>query len=106
MDDRRVIKFFKIDKNTAAQHEMVQAIANTRIRLLGYAIIADALVDVTWRSAATDKSGPLGAGANGGVSYPGTQDSPALETAAGEALNLNLAGAVQVSGHGTYVEIT
>ena len=44
--------------------------------------------------------------ANGGLAPTGDPTCPLFETAAGELLNLNLGGAVQVSGHVTYQEIT
>lgn len=68
-----------------------------------YLIVAAAAVTATWKSGSTEKSGPIALAANGGVAAPGgSPETRWLETAAGEALVLNLGGAVSVGGHVTY----
>jgi hypothetical protein len=68
-------------------------------------LVANAAVNAKWQSAtAGDKSGLLYLAANGGVVAP---ESPRgyFETAAGEALQLNLSAAVAVGGHISYCEV-
>ena len=65
---------------------------------------AHAAVDVTFKSGSTSVTGAFGLGANGSMSYAGAPDAPAFETARGNALILNLSGAVQTSGHVSYTE--
>lgn len=106
MNGERKVKFAAINKATLAEHTIVAAVANKRIRVINYTLIADALVDATWKSNTTALTGPLGFPANGGCSPQGDQKSPQFETAAGEALVLSLTAAVQVSGHLAYVEVS
>jgi hypothetical protein len=98
------LKYAKIDCALATDNEIVAAVSGKRITVCGYAVIGDGAVDAKFRSGTTDLTGPFGLAANGGVSYGGNQGSPAFQTAKGAALNLNLSGAVQASGHVTYVE--
>lgn len=77
--------------------------APARIRVLGYTLVAAGAVTARWKSgAATNKSGPMSLGANGGVSVSVGQGS-LFSCAAGQALVLNLGAAVAVAGHVSYV---
>ena len=79
--------------------------SGNKIRVLAYVLVASAAVSVKWRSASTDKTGAMALAANGGVSS-GYSPVGHFETAANEALNLNLSGAQQVSGHIAYYVTT
>lgn len=97
----------KIAATDANANAIVAAVAGRRIKVLDYVLVADAAVKVKWQSASTDISGLMNLAAAGyGVSSPGATNSlqsvPKLMTAAGEALNLHLSGAVVVGGHLTY----
>jgi hypothetical protein len=86
---------------SANANEIVAATAGKKIKVMSYVLVADGAVTASWKSATTVKSGAMSLAANGGVAVPaGTV--PILETAAGEALNLFLGGAVGVRGHITY----
>jgi hypothetical protein len=97
-------KFAVIAASSAGATAVVAAVTGKKVRVLSYALLAAADVNVKWQSAASDRSGLLYLAARGGVSVP---HSPVghFETAAGEALNVNLSGAVAVGGHLTYVEV-
>lgn len=99
------IKYAAIAEASSGNNEVVAAVTGKAIRVLAYVLVANDAVNAKWRSANTDKSGLLYLAANGGVAATGAPDIPLLETAAGEALNLNLSGAVAVGGHVTYVEV-
>lgn len=76
-----------------------------KIRVVSYVIVANAAVNVKFQShTAGDLTGLLYNAANGGVAAP---FSPVgwFETVAGEALDINLSGAVAVGGHLTYTLI-
>lgn len=90
--------------NTAASGDtaIVAANASNKVKVVSYVLVATGAVGVKWRSAANDRSGAMALGANGVVSAIGSDDAHLLETAVGEALNLNLSAAVQVSGHISY----
>jgi uncharacterized protein YgiB involved in biofilm formation len=93
-----------IAASSSGDNAIVAAVTGKRIRVLAYALIANAAVNAKWRSASTDVTGLLYLAANGGVAA-GFEGMGCFQTAAGEALNLNLSGAVAVGGHLTYVLI-
>jgi hypothetical protein len=98
-------KFAVISASSSGDNAVVAAVVSKKIRVLSYDLAAAADVTAKWKSgAATDLSGPKPFGAKGGMVK---NFSPAghLETASGEALNLNLNGAVAVGGELTYIEV-
>lgn len=97
-------KFAAIAASASGDNPIVAVVAGKKIRVLSYVLMANGAVNAKWRSATTDKSGLLYFAANGGAVAPHTPVGH-LETAAGEALNLNLSGAVAVGGHVTYIEV-
>jgi len=101
-----VPKYAAIDCASSGDNTIVAAVAAKKIVVTNYLMIAAAAVDATWYSASggTALSGAMSLPANGGAA-PGPVGHPCMETVAGEALVLNLGGAVQVSGHLTYVEV-
>lgn len=102
------IKSAPIAVSSSGDNTIVTAVAGKKIRVLGYVLVANAAVNTKWKSGAgTDKTGLLYNAANGGVSAPVVGDPSEVfwfETAAGEALVLNLSGAVAVGGHVVYLE--
>lgn len=80
--------------------------AGKKIRVLAYCLRANAAVNWKWQSASTDKTG---LSYNGGAGEGEAPSAPAgawlFETAANEALNINLSGAVAVGGFVVYVVI-
>lgn len=98
-----------INTTTIGANTIVAAVVGKKIRLLNYVIAVAAQVAVTWKSDATALSGPiilvLGSPlvASAGESMP-VGMVPLMATATGEALVLDLAAGVQVSGHITYYE--
>lgn len=97
------VKFASISTASSGYTSLVSAVTGKKIRVLSYAIVASAAVTVQFASASTAKSGAMSLDANGGVSAQAQQGL--FETASAEALRLNLGGAVQVSGHLSYVEV-
>lgn len=69
--------------------------ASARIRVVSASIIVDGANDVKFQSASTDISGLMAFAANGGIVLPFNEHGW-VETAAGEALNLNLSAATAV----------
>lgn len=96
---------------SSGANEIVAAVAGYRIRVMGGHFVCDAAVTVTWKSATTALSAASSYAANGGpvlpiVPWPRADVLPPdgwLETAAGEALNMVLGGAVGVRGWLKYV---
>jgi len=75
---------------------VVAAVAGTTYRILAWRLTIASAVNLTWKSGSTAISGVYVFG-SGGVDE-GLMPFQAYETAAGEALNLTLSGAVRVSG--------
>lgn len=97
------LQFAKIDTAASGNTSLVATPgASKKIVVRSYLLIAGAAVNVKFRSANTDLTGALPLAANGGASAPGNPELAWFETAANEALNINLSGAVQVSGHIAY----
>ena len=96
-------KYASISASSSGDNAIVAAVTSKKIRVLSYVLTASAAVNAKWRSATTDKSGLLYLDAKGGVAAAENHGG-LLETASGEALNLNLSSAVAVGGHVSYVE--
>jgi hypothetical protein len=94
----------KIDVATAADHELVAAVAGLRMRVLSLTLTAANTVTITWKSGATQLSGAMTLVAGVPLTLP---YNPVgwLESAAGESLVLALGGGVQVSGVLTYEKV-
>lgn len=95
--------FAKVDVSSSGDNSIVAAAGGSlKIKVVSYVLVADAAVNVKWRSATTDLMGAAAFAANSGVSASGSPGSWLLETAANVALNLNLSGAIGVRGHICY----
>ncbi len=98
-------KFAAINASEAGDTAVVALVASKRIRMIRYSLVCGGAVTVTWKSSTAGAiSGPMAFAANGGISEP---EAPRgiCQTAVGEALVLNLGGAVAVGGWLTYVEV-
>lgn len=93
-----------IAASSSGNNEIVAAVAGKSVRVHGYVLVANGDVDAKFRSAdAADLTGAMPMGAKGGgVAAPWAGEAGWFQTAAGEALNLNLSGAVAVRGHLVY----
>jgi hypothetical protein len=99
-------KFATISASASGNTTLVAAVTSKKIRVLQYRFQAGADVDVKFRSAsAGDLTGAMSAGAKGGGGGAAYCPVGLFETTSGEALQINLSSAVQVSGHLVYAEI-
>jgi hypothetical protein len=81
-------------------------VAGKRLLVLSYALVASGAVAVKFKSGTgTDLSGAMAMSANGTLTGSLNKYGH-VATNVGQALVLNLSGAVQVSGHITVLEIT
>jgi len=97
-----------ISCSSSGDNQIIAGVTGRRIRVCGYVLSGGGNVAAKWRSATTDKTGLL----NVSVVNPFTVGMPSLggigepfgwfDCATGEALNLNLSGAVAVGGHVLY----
>lgn len=96
---------------TSGDNSLVAAVAGKRIRVLGFFGLAAAAVNLYFTSAAAGtvifggSTNKIALPANGGFVLPEAPDGW-METVAGEALILNLSGAVVVSGGVIYQELS
>lgn len=104
--NNREIKYAVISGATSGNNTLVAAVTGKKIRVLSYAIVAAGAVTVRFESGAdgTALSGVMSLAANGGLSCS-FNEGGWFETAAATLLNMELGGAVQVSGHLSYIEV-
>lgn len=98
-------KYAKIAASSSGNNAVVAAVAGKKIRVLRWGLTAAGAVSVKWVSgAATDLTGvrKLTEFASAGGAYC---PIGVFETAAGDALNVNLSVAMSVGGELTYVEV-
>lgn len=92
-----------ISAATLGDNTVVAAITGKKIQVIGFGLVATAANTVKFKSGAgTDLTGGMALAANGGLSAPSDRNTVEFETAAGQALVLNLSAATQVSGWVTY----
>ncbi len=97
-------KFAKIAASSSGDNTVVAAVTGKKIRVLRWGLTSNGTVSAKWRSNTTDVTGPryLVQYASAGGSY-----CPVgiFETAAGEALSINLSAAVACGGELAYIEV-
>lgn len=99
----KTLQFASISTAASGATALVAAAGGTlKIKVVSYALVAAGAVAVKFQSGGTDITGAMSLAANGGVACPGQPSAHLFETAANTALNINLGGAVQVSGHLAY----
>jgi hypothetical protein len=100
------VKYAIINAAALGNTQLVAGVATKKLRVLSFRYVADADVSVKFRSAtAGDLTGAMATGAKGGGGGAAFSSAGHFETVAGEALQINLSGNVQVSGHLAYVEV-
>ncbi len=90
---------------SATDNEIVAAVANKRICVVDWNCMAAGTTTITWKSGATAISGGYPLVANVGISVNHSVPDFSLKTSMGQALNLALSAAEQVSGYLTYYEL-
>lgn len=99
-------KFAKITASSSGATTIVSAVTSKKIRVLKWSLVANAAVNAKWQShvTPTDLTGLHYLAANGGIAEPFCPVG-LFETVSGEALDINLSGAVAVGGSLVYVEV-
>ena len=98
-----VPQYATIAATTSGNTPVRAAVAGKKIRVLHAYAKANGAVTVKFQSATTDITGSANLSAAGDDYKPGGSLAGLFETAAGEALNVNLSAIVTVGGHVTYV---
>jgi len=101
-----VIKRAVIDAASSGNNEVVAAVASKKIRVHNVVLLSAGTVTVRFESAAdgTALTGQMQLTAQTGFA-PGFDPTGHFETVAGQALNLELSGAISVDGWITYQEV-
>ena len=100
---RTVISTF-VNASALGSTAVVNAIAGKSIRVVSAAIVTTLANNVKFLSAATDISATWPLGANGGIVLP-YNDHGWVQTAEGEALNINLSVATATGVHIEYIAV-
>lgn len=97
------VRFASVDVATAGDNTIVAGVAGRRIQLVHYLLNPQGAVNLFWRDGAGGAalSGTIVFGAAGFLDTGNAEGL--LATSDGNALVLNLSGAVQVSGHISYM---
>lgn len=101
--------YTKVTTATSGNNQIVAGVANKKIRVVAYVLVADSAVSVYWADGTTAVSGAMKMAT--GIPIPGNPmlfaDGDGVqghfETSQGADLTLNLSGNVQVSGHVAYI---
>lgn len=97
------LQYVAISDASSGATQLVAAPSNGQaIYVVSYAIVATGAVTVKFQSDTTDITGAMSLAANGGVSAIGRVEAPLFACVPNKKLNINLGGAVQVSGHLAY----
>jgi len=99
-------KFAKITASSSGATTIISLVSSKKLRVLSWQLVCNAAVNVKWQShvTPTDLTGLHYFAANGGITVPFNPFGH-FETVAGEALDINLSGAVAVGGSLVYVEV-
>lgn len=99
-------KFAKIVASSSGATQVVAAVTLKKIRVIGVVLLVNAAVNVKFQShtTPTDLTGLAYLGDKGGFA-PGYLPKGHFETLIGEALDINLSGAVAVGGWLIYLEV-
>ena len=99
------VKYAPVSVSASGDNTIVAAVATKKIRLLSGLLVAAGTVNVKWKSAAaTDLTGAMSMLNAARIEHSATPWGQ-FETAAGEALVLNLSAAIGVAGWITYLEV-
>lgn len=94
--------YVKISTTAAGQSELVAAVADKRIRVMGFMLNAASAATAKFQSASTDLTGAMSFAANGTITGQLQEGDGHFETVAGEALNLFTSVGIQFSGYLVY----
>jgi len=97
------VQYASINATNSGNTQVVGAVSGKRIRVIAYAVIASATVNIRFRSGSTDITGAMRLVEGGGIAH--AYDGGLFETAVGQALNINLSTNATVGGYIVYREV-
>ena len=97
------VQYLPINANSFGNTQIVPAVSGKRIRVIAYAVIANATVSIKFQSGTTDITGSMRIVEGGGIAH--AYDGGLFQTAVGQALNINLSTNATVGGYVVYREV-
>ena len=97
------VLYAPINATTSGDTQIVPAVSGKRIRVIAYAVIANATVSIKFRSGTSDITGSMRVVEGGGIAH--AYDGGLFQTAVGQALNINLSTNATVGGYVVYREV-
>jgi hypothetical protein len=92
-----------INATSFGDTQIVPAVSGKRIRVIAYAVIANATVSIKFRSGTTDITGSMRVVEGGGIAH--AYDGGLFQTAVNQPLNINLSANATVGGYVVYREV-
>jgi hypothetical protein len=97
------VQYAPINATTSGSTQVVGAVSGKRIRVIAFAVIANATVNIKFQSGSTDITGTMRLVEGGGIAH--AYDGGLFQTAVGQALNINLSTNATVGGYVVYREV-
>jgi hypothetical protein len=97
------VQYATISATTSGDTQIVPAVSGKRIRVIAYAVIANATVSIKFRSGTSDITGSMRVVEGGGIAH--AYDGGLFQTAVNQPLNINLSANATVGGYVVYREI-
>jgi len=97
------VQYATISATNSGNTQIVGAVSGKRIRVIAFAVVADATVYIKFRSGTTDITGSMRVVQGGGIAH--AYDGGLFQTAVNQPLNINLSADATVGGYVVYREI-
>jgi hypothetical protein len=97
------VLYAPINATTSGDTQIVPAVSGKRIRVIAFAVIASATVNIRFRSGSTDITGAMRLVEGGGIAH--AYDGGLFQTAVNQPLNINLSTNATVGGYVVYREV-
>ena len=97
------VLYAPINATSFGDTQIVPAVSGKRIRVIAYAVIANATVSIKFRSGSTDITGSMRVVEGGGIAH--AYDGGLFQTAVNQPLNINLSNNATVGGYVVYREV-
>jgi hypothetical protein len=97
------VLYAPINATNSGNTQVVGAVSGKRIRVIAFAVIASATVNIKFQSGTTDITGSMRVVEGGGIAH--AYDGGLFQTAVNQPLNINLSTNATVGGYVVYREI-
>ena len=97
------VLYAPINATNSGNTQVVGAVSGKRIRVIAFAVVANATVNIKFQSGTSDITGSMRVVEGGGIAH--AYDGGLFQTAVGQALNINLSANATVGGYVVYREI-